>query len=237
MSALMAKDLRVYYGTSHILHGVNIEVAEGSTVCLLGRNGAGKTTTLRALMGLTPPRDGTVAFNGIAIAGNRPDAIARAGVGFVPEQRIIFPDLTVRENLEVGRKSNPKARITWDVDAIYHLFPPLEKLDRNLGAYLSGGEQQMLSIGRTLMGNPTLLLMDEPVEGVAPVIVRSLAKQVLQLKEMGITMLFSGQNLAFSLTVADAVYIIETGRMRWHGTFAELKVDPDLTGRYLKIGA
>ena len=236
MRGLEARSISTFYGTSHVLHEVSLTVPEGSTVCLLGRNGAGKTTVLRSLMGLTAPRSGDVLLDGEPLTGRPADEIARRGVGFVPEDRIIFPDLTVRENLEIGRKANPRAGTAWSVDRIYALFPPLEQLDGNLGAYLSGGEQQMLAIGRTLMGNPTLLLMDEPVEGVAPVIVQALARQVAELKGMGLTMLFSEQNLAFSETVSDKLYLIETGRIRWEGTFAELDADPLLKQKYLTVG-
>ncbi len=237
MPGLKVRDLHTYYGTSHILFDVSLEIEDRSTVCLLGRNGAGKTTTLKSIMGLATPRSGAILLDDLEIGGKSPVDIARLGVGYVPEERIIFPDLTVRENLEVGEKTAPSYVVErWSVDAIYGLFPMLEALDGRVGAYLSGGEQQMLSIGRTLMGNPSLLLLDEPVEGLAPAVVSALSTQINRLKKMGLTILFSEQNLAFSEAIADRVFIIESGRIKYEGTFADLNADAGLKHRYLAVG-
>lgn len=234
MSHLEISGVNTYYGTSHILFDVSLEVNEGEIVCLLGRNGAGKTTTLRTIMGLTPASAGSVLFDGAEIKGREPFEIARLGMGYVPDERIIFPDLTVRENLEVALKSGPNA-FAWTVDKVYDLFPILAELDGNLGGYLSGGEQQMLTVGRTLMGNPSLLLLDEPVEGVAPIVVQELGQQIQKLKDMGMTILFSEQNLKFAHQISDRAYVIETGRIRFSGTMAELQDNREIQEKYLMI--
>ena len=237
MPTLQLKNVSSFYGTSHVLFDVSLDVPDKSTVCLLGRNGAGKTTTLKSIMGIVQPRAGSILFDGQEICGMSAVDIARLGVGYVPEERIIFPDLTVRENLKVGAKETSRLVVDkWTIDGIYNLFPMLEPLDKRVGAYLSGGEQQMLSIGRTLMGNPSMLLLDEPVEGLAPAVVSALSKQINTLKEMGLTLLFSEQNLAFSEAIADSLFIIETGHMKYSGTFPELHADKDLTDRYLSVG-
>lgn len=237
MATLQVRDIETHYGTSHVLFGVSLDVPDKSTVCLLGRNGAGKTTTLKSIMGIVRPTRGSVLFNGQEIAGRSPVDIARLGIGYVPEERIIFPDLTVRENLQVGEKTAADYVVEkWTIAAIYGLFPMLEKLDARVGAYLSGGEQQMLSIGRTLMGNPSLLLLDEPVEGLAPAVVSALSTQINKLKKMGLTLLFSEQNPAFSEAIADKVFIIETGEMKYEGDFAELNADDGLKEKYLAVG-
>lgn len=233
---LEVKGINTFYKTSHILFDVSLSVDRGHIVCLLGRNGAGKTTTLRSIMGLTPPRSGSVLFHGEEMTRRPPYYIAKKGMGYVPDNRLIFPDLTVRENLEIGTKipknfnGNP-----WTVDRVYELFPPLKKLDGNLGGYLSGGEQQMLTVGRTLMGNPELVLLDEPVEGLAPLVVRYFAEQIRRLKELGETILFSEQNLKFSLAVADSAYIIDKGRIRYQGSIDDLKADEEIKRKYLMI--
>lgn len=237
MATLQLRDVETFYDTSHILFGISLDVSHKSTVCLLGRNGAGKTTTLKSIIGVVKPRSGSILFNGQEIAGMSPVDIARLGIGYVPEERIIFPDLTVRENLQIGEKIAAEYVVeSWTIDAIYDLFPMLQKLDGRVGAYLSGGEQQMLSIGRTLMGNPSLLLLDEPVEGLAPAVVSALSTQINKLKQMGLTLLFSEQNLAFSEAIADRVFIIETGNIRYEGSFSELNADEDLTEKYLSVG-
>ncbi|MHA7774745.1 ABC transporter ATP-binding protein [Roseibium sp. M-1] len=237
MPTLQVRDLEAHYGTSHVLFGITLDIEDRTTVCLLGRNGAGKTTTLKSIMGVLKPTRGSVRFNGEELAGRSSVDIARLGLGYVPEERIIFPDLTVRQNLEVGIKpAASQAAASWSIEAIYELFPMLKKLDKRVGAYLSGGEQQMLSIGRTLMGNPSLLLLDEPVEGLAPAVVSALSKQINVLKNMGLTLLFSEQNLAFSEAIADKVYIIETGEVRYHGDFDDLNSNDDLKHKYLSVG-
>ena len=234
--ALSLNGVSAHYGTSHVLFDVSLRVGRGEIVCLLGRNGAGKTTTIKSVMGLVDVSSGTVLFEDEEVQGKRTDAIARLGIGYVADARIIFPDLTVRENLEVGIKKGPSpVGFDWSVDRIYELFPPLAPLDRNLGAYLSGGEQQMLAVGRTLMGNPSLLLLDEPVEGVAPIIVRDLGKRLQTLKELGLTILFSEQNVPFATAIADRGYVIEKGRIRFEGTMAELSANEEVKRKYLML--
>ena len=188
---LEMRDVHTFYGTSHVLFGVSLDVAQGETVCLMGRNGAGKTTTFRSIVGLTPPRSGSILFHGKEIAGEKVHQIARLGVGYVPEDRQIFPNLAVRENLEIGRSSGTTRKDGWNVEKVYALFPVLAKYDQKPGGQLSGGEQQMLTIGRTLMGNPDLVLLDEPTEGLAPVVVIALKEMILRLTEMGTTILLS----------------------------------------------
>jgi len=179
MIRLELQGVNTHYGSSHILFGIDLAVAEGQVVCLLGRNGAGKTTTMRTIMGLARASAGRIVFNGNDLLGREPYEIAQQGIGFVPDDRVIFPDLTVRENLEVAqRMGHGAAKFDWTVDKVYDLFPVLKPLERQLGAYLSGGEQQMLTVGRTLMGNPLLLLLDEPVEGVAPIVVQELGEKI-----------------------------------------------------------
>ncbi|MFH0845756.1 MAG: ABC transporter ATP-binding protein, partial [Pseudomonadota bacterium] len=205
---LEVKEISTFYGTSHILFDVSMSIDRGEIVCLLGRNGAGKTTTMRSIMGLTPPRSGSVQFHGEEVRGRPPYYIAQKGMGYVPDNRLIFPDLTVRENLELAIKI-PKNfdGEPWTVDRIYDLFPLLRRLEKHLGGYLSGGEQQALTVGRTLMGNPDLLLLDEPVEGLAPMVVKDLGKQILKLKDMGQTILFSEQNVRFATVMAERAYV------------------------------
>lgn len=233
---LEVKEVHTYYGTSHILFGVTLSVDRGQIVCLLGRNGAGKTTTLRSIMGLTPAHSGTIQFKAEEIKGRPPHYIAQKGMGYVPDNRLIFPDLTVRENLEIAIKV-PKGfqGEPWTVDRIYDLFPTLKKLDKHLGGYLSGGEQQMLTVGRTLMGNPELILLDEPVEGLAPLVVRDLGEQILRLKEMGETILFSEQNIKFATMIAEKAYVIDKGKIRYEGNIEELKSNDEVRKKYLMI--
>ncbi len=236
MMQLDLKDVSTHYGTSHILFGVSLKVNEGEVVCLLGRNGAGKTTTIRTIMGLVQASSGSITFNGTVLNGLAPHDIARLGIGYVPDDRLIFPDLTVRENLEIAAKQGLDVKVRqWTVERIYELFPILVPLDGNLGGYLSGGEQQMLTIGRTLMGNPSLVLLDEPVEGVAPLVVEELGRQFKLLKTMGLTILFSEQNLQFATDISDRAYIIEKGRIRYHGTIEELERNRDVQEKYLMI--
>jgi len=234
---LRLDDVHAYYGTSHILFGISLVLARGECVCLLGRNGVGKSTTLKAIIGLAECRAGTIRYDGKALAGLSPYEIARLGVGYVPDDRLVFPDLTVRENLELAIKPPaPGSSIArWSVERVYGLFPALVPLDRRVAGYLSGGEQQMLTIGRTLMGNPSLLLLDEPVEGLAPVVVQEIVRQVKHLKTLGLTILFAEQNVAFAIEVADRAYVMETGQVRYGGTLAELGARPDIRQKYLMI--
>ncbi len=236
MNRLELKDVSTHYGTSHILFDVSLSVDEGEVVCLLGRNGAGKTTTIKTVMGLARASAGSIAFAGSNLVGLEPHEIARLGVGYVPDERLIFPDLTVRENLEIAiRKSVGPGVEEWTVERIYEMFPALAPLDGNLGGYLSGGEQQMLTVGRTLMGNPSLLLLDEPVEGIAPIVVQELGRQIRKLRDTGLTILFSEQNLQFATKISDRAYIIEKGRIQFQGTIEELEKNREVQEKYLMI--
>lgn len=232
---LDVSQIHTYYGSSHVLQGVSLSVAEGEVVCLLGRNGAGKTTTLRTIMGLAPPRSGSVKARGREIAGLPPHAIARLGIGFVPEDRRVYPDLTVRENLLVVHRRGDGAGRGWTVDRVYELFPVLARLDSHKGGYLSGGEQQMLTIGRTLMTNPRILLLDEPAEGLSPLVVQALAEQIMRLKREGMTILLSEQNLRFATHLSDRAYVIEKGTIRYEGTVEEFKQNEAVRHRYLMV--
>ena len=233
---LEVQDLYTSYGLSQILFGISITVDEGECVSLLGRNGVGKTTTLRSIMGLTPPRQGTVRFRDQDITGQPAYRVARLGVGFVPEERRIFPDLSVRENLEVGQKAAATPHATeWTVERVYDIFPVLANLNDRKGGYLSGGEQQMLTVGRTLMGNPDLLLLDEPSEGLAPLVVRDLSEQIQRLKESGITILLCEQNAKFAIALSDRAYVLEKGQVRFSGTIEELQGNDDIRQQYLAL--
>jgi branched-chain amino acid transport system ATP-binding protein len=235
-ATLEVEGIHTYYGTSHILFGISLDVNPGEYVCLLGRNGVGKTTTLKTIMGLLQAKEGTIRYNNENLVGLQPYEIARMGVGYVPDERLIFPDLTIRENLEIAMK-NPTAREIppWTIPRIYELFPALESLDNHPGGYLSGGEQQMLTIGRTLMGNPLLMLLDEPAEGLAPVIVQELTRQIKYLKTSGLSILFAEQNLKFATEISDRAYVIEGGHVRYKGTLADLERQPDIKEKYLMI--
>ena len=235
MSQLLeAHELHTAYGLSRVLFGVSIEVAAGECVCLLGRNGVGKSTTMRSIMGLTPPQSGRVLFRGIDITGWEPYRVARAGIGFVPEDRRIFSDLTVWENLDVARRA-AGGNGTFTLDRIFDLFPKLRELTSRQGGHLSGGEQQMLTIARTLMGNPELLLLDEPSEGLAPIVVDHLRDQIARLKREGLTILLAEQNTEFSLALADRVYVLEKGSIRFSGPAARLRDDAALRHELLAL--
>jgi len=233
---LEVKEIQTFYGLSHILFGVSLAIEKGETVCLLGRNGVGKTTTLRSIMGLTPPRTGSIQFQGSEIRGKQPFEICRMGLGLVPEDRVIFPDLTVRENLEIAVKKEDKGKNNgWTVDKVHRLFPILKERDKQWGGTLSGGEQQMLTIARTLMGNPRLVLLDEPSEGLAPLVVRAIGEHIQALKKEGITLLLSEQNSSFALKVSDRAYILEKGQVTWKGNISELRENPEIMKNYLGI--
>lgn len=224
------------YGSSRILFDLSLKVRQGEAVCLLGRNGAGKTTTLKSIVGLAQVTAGAIRYRGAEVVGLPTHRIAQLGIGYVPDERLIFPDLTVRENLALGRKANPGRRAEpWTIARIFELFPLLKRLEDRLGGYLSGGEQQMLTVGRTLMGNPDLLLLDEPVEGVAPIIVQELSRQIQALKTSGLTILLAEQNIHFAGSIADRAYVIEKGRIRFEGTFAELEQNDAVKQKYLMI--
>jgi branched-chain amino acid transport system ATP-binding protein len=233
---LEVKDINTFYGTSHILFDVCLTVDRREIVCLLGRNGAGKTTTMRTIMGLTPAKSGQVQFHGKDMRTRPPHYIARKGMGYVPDNRLIFPDLTVRENLEIAIKvPEDFAGDPWTLDRIYQLFPILAERQKQHGGTLSGGEQQMLTLGRTLMGNPDLLLLDEPVEGLAPLVVRDLGRQILKLKELGQTILFAEQNVKFATMTAERAYVIDKGRIRYEGSIEELRTNQEIREKYLMI--
>jgi branched-chain amino acid transport system ATP-binding protein len=212
---------------------VSLSVASGECVCLLGRNGVGKTTTMRSIMGLTPPGRGRIIWKGRDITGWAPYQVAQAGIGFVPEDRRIFADLTVWENLDVASRTRGGAG--WTVERVYDLFPKLQELASRHGGFLSGGEQQMLTIARTLMGNPELLLLDEPSEGLAPLVVEHLGEQIARLKHEGLTILLAEQNVEFSLALADRVYVLEKGSIRFDGPAARLREDETLRHELLAL--
>jgi branched-chain amino acid transport system ATP-binding protein len=232
---LSVDDLHSYYGRAHILQGVSFDLPAGSVMVLLGRNGAGKSTTMKSLIGIVQPARGRVLFGGADIAGWAPHRIARAGLGYVPEERRIFTDLTVLENLEVGRQPPRDGRPAWTRERLFALFPNLGRMRTRAGGRMSGGEQQMLTIARTLMGNPRLLLLDEPSEGLAPVIVEEMAAAILALKAEGVTVLLAEQNLHFAARVADRAAVIETGRVVWSGTMAALQADAAVRAAYLAV--
>ena len=233
---LEVEEINTYYETSHILFDVSLSVDRGEIVCLLGRNGAGKTTTMRSIMGLTPPKTGTVRFNGEELRGRPPDYIARKGMGYVPDNRLIFPDLTILENLELGIKIPKNLQgEPWTLEKIYELFPILAERKHQLGGTLSGGEQQMLTVGRTLMGNPELILLDEPVEGLAPLVVKELGRQILKIKKMGQTILFSEQNVNFATLTSDRAYVIDKGMIQYQGSIEELSANEEIKKKYLMI--
>ena len=232
---LSVKDLHAYYGRAHILHGVSLEAEAGEVVALLGRNGAGKSTAMKAIMGLVPPARGDVRFAGRRIDRLAPYRIARLGLGYVPEERRIFTDLTVMENLSVGRQPAREGAPVWTEDSLFALFPNLGRMRDRPGGRMSGGEQQMLTIARTLMGNPRCVMLDEPSEGLAPIIVEQMAQSIRALKAEGLSVLLSEQNLHFCQAVADRAYIIEKGQIRFAGAMAELMADAALREQYLSV--
>jgi branched-chain amino acid transport system ATP-binding protein len=229
------QDLHTAYGLSRVLFGVSLTVSAGECVCLLGRNGVGKSTTMRSIMGLTPPAAGRVTWKGRDITGWAPHRVARAGIGFVPEDRRIFADLTVRENLDVAARRARDGAPAWTTGRVFELFPKLRELADRQGGFLSGGEQQMLTIARTLMGNPELLLLDEPSEGLAPLVVDHLRAQIARLKQDGLTILLAEQNVTFSLALADRVYVLEKGRIRYQGLAQTLRSDEALRHELLAL--
>jgi branched-chain amino acid transport system ATP-binding protein len=235
MAFLELDSVNTFYGRSHILFDVSLSVAKGEVVALLGRNGAGKSTTFRSVIGLTPPQSGEVRFKGEKVNGLRAFRICRKGIGFVPEDRRCFPDLTVRENLEVAARREKQTGSPWTVDRVYALFPRLQERERNLGSQLSGGEQQMLTIARTLMTNPELLLLDEPSEGLAPLVVALLAEMILQIRKEGVTVLLAEQNLHFCAKVSDRGYVIDKGAVKYEGAMKDLLADDEVKEKYLAV--
>jgi len=232
---LTATGLNAFYGQAHILFDISLQVGRGEVVVLLGRNGAGKSTTLKSLIGLVPPSEGEVRFRGERIDGLEPFRIAQRGLGYVPEDRRIFTDLTVMENLEIGRQGAREAAPFWSPERIFRLFPNLAEMQNRPAGRMSGGEQQMLTIARTLMGNPTCILLDEPSEGLAPVVVDQMAAAIGSLKAEGLSVLLSEQNLRFAAEVSDRAYIIEKGRIRFSGTMSELSAHDDVQAEYLAV--
>ena len=235
MAFLELHSINTYYGRSHILFDVSLSVEKGEVVSLIGRNGAGKSTTFRSIIGLTPPQTGEVVFAGARVNGLRAYQICRKGIGFVPEDRRCFADLTVRENLEVAARREKMVSSPWTVNKIYALFPRLQERENNLGSQLSGGEQQMLTIARTLMTNPELLLLDEPSEGLAPLIVRLLAEMILEIRKEGVTVLLAEQNLHFCAKVSDRGYVIDKGLMKYEGKMSDLLADEEVKAKYLAV--
>ena len=224
---LEVNEIHTFYGLSHILFGVSLKVNRGQVVCLLGRNGAGKTTTLKSILGLTPPKEGRIRFKEEDITGKEPYVLVRKGIGYVPDDRRIFADLSAGENLEIAARKAREGQ-GWDKERVYELFPALRDLDSRRGSLLSGGEQKMLAIGRALMGNPDFLLLDEPTEGLAPALVRAFGETITTLKQVGLTVLLAEQNVKFTLRLSDFGFIIDNGRICYEGTVEELIENEDV---------
>ncbi|MEJ2023670.1 MAG: ABC transporter ATP-binding protein [Deltaproteobacteria bacterium] len=231
---LEVEGIHTYYGLSHILFGVSLNVPDGRIVCLLGRNGAGKSTTMRSIMGLTPPSQGAIRFKGKTVTGRKPYQLARLGMGYVPDDRRVFADLTVGDNLEISERRTGEES-AWNKESVYDFFPALRHIDSRKAGFLSGGEQQMLTIARALMTNPIFLLLDEPTEGLAPMIVELLGKQIGQLRDKGLTVLLAEQNQKVALGLSDQVYIIDNGVIRYHGSIDELRDNEEITKKYLLV--
>ena len=234
-SILKVDRIDTFYGQSHVLQGVSLSIREGEVVCLLGRNGVGKTTTLRSVMGLTPPRSGKIFLNDIDITGRPPFQIANKGIGYMPDDRRIFPDLTLFENLELARRLSRKGGIQWTFEKIYDLFPVFIDLKDRKGTHLSGGEQKMLAIGRALMKNPHLLLLDEPSEGLAPLIVQNLIEVLSRIQGEGVTILLADQNLKFCRKTSDRGYILEKGMVQYEGAMEEIWQNDEIIKKYLVV--
>ncbi|MCD6296146.1 MAG: ABC transporter ATP-binding protein [Deltaproteobacteria bacterium] len=231
---LKVEGIHTYYGLSHILFDVSLNVSNGEIVCLLGRNGAGKSTTMRSIMGLTPPRKGTITFKGKPVTGKKPYQLARLGIGYVPDDRRVFADLTVGDNLEISeRRSGDIA--TWTKESVYDFFEALGHIDTRKAGLLSGGEQQMLTIARALMTNPEFLLLDEPTEGLAPLIVKTLEERIEKLKDKGLTVLLAEQNQKVALNLSDQGYVIDNGMIRYHGSIDDLRENEEVRKKYLLV--
>lgn len=235
LPVLEVANLNARYGRAQILHDVSILLGRNEVVALLGRNGAGKTTTMKSIMGMLRQVDGRISYENQDILGKPSYMICRAGIGYVPEERRIFRDLTVEENLEVGRREKREGAPEWTLERLFDLFPNLRERRSNLGKHLSGGEQQMLTIARTLMGNPAVVLLDEPSEGIAPVIVEQMGFVIAELKRQGLSVLISEQNLHFARLVSDRAYIIEKGQVRYDGSFDDLDQHPEISRKYLAV--
>jgi len=228
---LDVKGIETYYGLSHILFDVSLTVRKGEVVGLLGRNGAGKSTTMRSIMGLTPPKKGRISFNGEAITGCKPFLLFQKGIGYVPDDRRVFADLSVDDNLEIVFSRGAE----WNKQKVYGIFPALGEIRARRAGNLSGGEQQMLTIARALMGGPELLLLDEPTEGLAPIIVRDLEAQILKLRDAGISILLSEQNVRSALRMISRAYVIDNGRIRFEGSVAALEANEEVKKKYLMV--
>ena len=235
MTALLAVEaIDVFYGASQILFGVSFELLEGQSLALLGRNGAGKSTTMKAIIGLAPPRRGGVRLRGAKLSGSA-DRIARAGIGYVPEDRQVFPEHSIEDNLLIGAKPGAGGRRDWTIERVWQVFPILAGMRGRMAGRLSGGEQQMLTIARTLMGNPDVLLLDEPSEGLAPVIVERIGELVLELRDMGTTLIVAEQNLHFCLDIASHAVVIDKGQVVYTGSIADLRGDEVVMRKYLAV--
>jgi branched-chain amino acid transport system ATP-binding protein len=236
---LEVHDLNTYYGTSHVLQGISLTVAQGEMIALLGRNGMGKSTTLKSIMGLVKPKSGSVIFDGRDITGYPPYKVARVGIGYVPEERRIFPNLSVLDNLDIGVKggkiADPNNPNTWTVDRIFRHFPMLQKRAQQQGRLLSGGEQQMLTIGRSLMGNPELLLVDEPTEGLAPLLVKEVRDILEEINKAGVSILLVEHNIKVAMSLANRVYLMGKAYIGFAGTTEELKASPQVREKYLEV--
>ena len=232
---LKVERLHAHYGKSHILHGVNLAVEEGSIVSLLGRNGSGRSTTLKTMMGIVPATQGSVVLEGCELTGLRPFEVARAGLGYVPEERLVFPNLTVEENLQMGLQPPRNGKAPWTIDDMYNYFPRLKERSHNKAATLSGGEQQMLTICRSLLGNPRVLLIDEPTEGLAPKIVEVVMEVILDLRKRGLAVVLVEQKLTIALKVAEKVFVMGHGEIVFEGTPDELRGRPDIRRDWLEV--
>lgn len=236
---LKVKDLNTYYGMSHVLQGISLTVGEGEIVALLGRNGMGKSTTLKSIMGLVKPKSGEVIFKGVDITGYPPYKAAKIGIGYCPEDRRIFPNLTVKDNLLMGIKGGSNGRADkgkgWDLERVYEYFPRLKERMDQRGSHLSGGEQQMLAIGRMLMGNPELLLVDEPTEGLAPVLIQEVSNMIAEIKKTGISILLVEHNIKVAMSLADHVYLMGKGHLGFSGTVQELEENTKIRAKYLEV--
>ena len=231
---LEVQGIHTFYGLSHILFGVSLSVQPGEVVCLLGRNGAGKTTTMKSIIGITPPQQGSIRFKGEVITGIEPYLLTRKGIGYIPDDRRIFADLTVGENLEIGERKTRKGE-GWSRERIYGIFPALKNIESRKGGCLSGGEQKMLAIARALVGNPEFILLDEPFEGLAPLLVLALEDQIRKLREVGLTVLLAEQNVRSTLRISDRGYIIDNGQIRYHGSIEELRDNEEVRKKYLLV--
>jgi branched-chain amino acid transport system ATP-binding protein len=227
--------INTFYGQSHVLQGVSLSIQKGEVVCLLGRNGVGKTTTLRSIIGLTPPRSGKILFKGVNVAGKPPYQIAQMGIGYVPDDRRIFADLTLFENLELARRLSSKGKTQWTFEKIYDLFPVFVDLKERKGNQLSGGEQKMLATGRALMKNPDLLLLDEPSEGLAPLVIQNLVEVTGRIRSEGVTILLADQNLKFCRKTSDRGYILEKGMIQYQGVMEEIWQNEEIVRKYLVV--